>query len=70
MWDQQDQLHYVLAVFFRLFNNIRNLQLDKPRVKLISQNTISIYLGNIPDKYIDTNKSNDLDILMYQNKGS
>lgn len=66
MWDQQDQLHCVLAVFFRLFNYVRNLQLYKQRIKLRSQYTAEVYLL----KYIDTNKSNDLDILLYQNKGS
>ena len=50
MWDQQNQSHCVLAVFFRLFNYLSNLQRDKQRTKLISQNMISICRTNIHAK--------------------
>lgn len=70
MWDQQDQLHCVLAVFFRLFNYLRNLQQYKQRTKLISQNMISIYRRNTPAKIHRYKQIKDLDILLYQNKGS
>jgi hypothetical protein len=39
-----------LAVSFRLFNYLSNLQRCKQRTRLISQNIVSIYCTNIPAK--------------------